>query len=62
MKLDLSKKSLREINKYLQDIDYKNNIRKFTISNPKGLHAICAGLKENITVTLHLNLPTKQVG
>ena len=50
MNFDLSKKPLREINTYLQNIDGKNNKRNYTISNPNGLHAICAGLKENISV------------
>ena len=52
MNFDLSKKPLREINTYLQNIDGKNNKRNYTISNPNGLHAICAGLKENIFITI----------
>ena len=52
MILDLSKKSLREINTHLQNIVRKNNKRDYVISNPNGLHAICAGLKENLSVTI----------
>ena len=49
MIFDLSKKPLREINTYLQDINHKDNRRNYTISNPGGFHAICAGLKEDIS-------------
>ena len=52
MNFDLSKKSLREINSYLQNIDHKNNTRKYVISNPNGLHAICAGLNKSMFVTI----------
>ena len=52
MDLDLNKKNLRYVNSYLQNIDSKNNNIKFTISNPNGTHAICAGLKLNISVLI----------
>jgi len=52
MIFDLSKKTLREINSYLQNINHKNNVRNYIISNPNGHHAICAGLKENISVNI----------
>ena len=47
MLFNLSKKSLSEVNTYLTEhIDNKNNKRNYTISNPNGLHAICAGLND----------------
>ena len=52
MNLDLKKLKLRSVNEKLQSIDRKKNSRKFTISNPEGNHAICAGLTENIEVTI----------
>ena len=52
MNLDLKKLKLRSVNEKLQSIDRKKNNRKFTISNPEGNHAICAGLTENIDVTI----------
>ena len=52
MNLDLKKLKLRSVNEKLQSIDRKKNSRKFTISNPEGNHAICAGLTENIDVTI----------
>ena len=51
--LDFKKNSLRKINSFLQNIDYKNNKREFTIKNPNGEHAICAGLKEDIHVKIN---------
>ena len=53
MNFDLSKKKLTDINKYLQNIDRKSNVRKFKIENPSGHHAICAGLKDDIDVTIN---------
>ena len=50
--LDFKKNSLRKINNYLQNINHKNNKRDFTIKNPSGEHAICAGLKEEISVMI----------
>ena len=52
MNLDLKKKKLREVNSFLQDVDRKNNQRKFEILNPQGQHAICAGLKDEIEVNI----------
>ena len=52
MNLDLKKKKLREVNSFLQDVDRKNNQRKFEILNPHGQHAICAGLKDEIEVNI----------
>ena len=51
--LDFKKNSLRKINSFLQNIDYKNNKREFAIKNPNGEHAICAGLKEDIHVKIN---------
>ena len=51
MNFDLNKKKLREVNNYLQNIDRKDNKRKFELSNPQGQHAICAGLKDEKGVT-----------
>ena len=53
MNFDLNKKKLTDINKYLQNIDRKSNVRKFKIENPSGHHAICAGLKDDIDVTIN---------
>ena len=53
MNFDLSKKKLSDINKYLQNIDRKSNVRKFKIENPSGHHAICAGLKDDIDVSIN---------
>ena len=50
--LDFKKNNLRSINNFLQNIDYKKNKRDFIIKNPNGNHAICAGLKEDISVTI----------
>ena len=50
--LDLKKNNLRSINNFLQNIDYKKNKRDFIVKNPNGNHAICAGLKEDISVTV----------
>jgi glutamate synthase domain-containing protein 3 len=51
--LDFKKNSLRKINSFLQNIDFKSNKRDFIIKNPSGEHAICAGLKENISVKIN---------
>ena len=51
--LDFKKNTLRKINNYLQNISYKNNKREFTVKNPSGHHAICAGLTENISVKIN---------
>ena len=72
VELNFKKNSLRKINSFLQNISYKSNKRDYTIKNPSGQHAICAGLKEDITVKIkghvgyycgavsytHLTLPT----
>ena len=50
--LDFKKNSLRNINNFLQNIDFKKNLRQFVIRNPSGNHAICAGLKEEISVKI----------
>ena len=50
--LDFKKNSLRNINNYLQNIDYKKNQREFLIQNPSGNHAICAGLNQDISVII----------
>tara|TARA_X000000368_G_C22971386_1_gene685631 strand:+ start:39 stop:734 length:696 start_codon:yes stop_codon:yes gene_type:complete len=50
--LDFKKNSLRKINNFLQNISYKNNKRNYVIKNPNGEHAVCAGLKEDISVNI----------
>ena len=50
--LDFKKNSLRKINNFLQNISFKNNKRDYVIKNPNGEHAVCAGLKEDISVTI----------
>ena len=50
--LDFKKNSLRKINSFLQNISYKNNKRDYLIKNPRGEHAVCAGLKEDISVNI----------
>ena len=52
MKLDLKKKKLRKINSTLQNLDNKNNERDFTIINPEGSHALCAGLNQEMKVLI----------
>ena len=52
MKLDLKKKKLREINNILQNLDVKKNERDFTIVNPEGSHALCAGLNQEMKVLI----------
>ena len=52
MKLDLKKLKLRTINEKLQNLDRKKNDRDFTITNPEGNHAICAGLTEEMSVNI----------
>ena len=50
--LDFKKNNLRKINSFLQNINNKNNNRNFVIKNPAGEHAICAGLKEEMSVLI----------
>ena len=52
MNFDLSKKSLTEVNSFLQKIDPKSNQREFVIKNPLGNHALCAGLQDEVQVTI----------
>tara|TARA_Y100000590_G_scaffold467157_1_gene645045 strand:+ start:2118 stop:2801 length:684 start_codon:yes stop_codon:yes gene_type:complete len=52
MKLDLKKIKLRKVNEILQDFDRRKNDRKFTVINPEGSHAVCAGLTEEIEVLI----------
>ena len=52
MNFDLSKKTLSEVNSFLQKIDLKSNQRDFVIKNPLGNHALCAGLQDEINVTI----------
>ena len=52
VELNFKKNSLRKINNFLQNINYKSNKRDYTINNPNGQHAVCAGLKEDITVKI----------
>ena len=52
MELDLKKLKLRNINDKLQNLDRKKNEREFTIINPEGNHAICAGLNNEMKVTI----------
>jgi len=50
--LDFKKNNLRKINSFLQNISRQNNKRDFVVKNPGGQHAICAGLKEEMSVTI----------
>ena len=52
MELDLKKLKLRNVNDKLQNLDRKKNERDFTIINPEGNHAICAGLNKEMNVTI----------
>ena len=52
MKLDLRKLKHRKENETLQSIDQKRNNMYDTILNPEVNHAICAGLTEDIDVTV----------
>ena len=52
MKLDLRKLKLRKVNETLQSINLKRNNKNYTILNPEGNHAICAGLTDDIDVTV----------
>ena len=52
MELDLKKIKLRDVNDKLQNLDRKQNQRDFNIINPEGNHAICAGLTEEMNVTI----------
>ena len=52
MKLDLKKLKLREVNEKLQSLDRKQNDRNFTIVNPEGNHALCAGLTDEININI----------
>ncbi len=52
MELDLKRLNLREVNEKLQNLDRKQNQRDFTIINPEGNHAVCAGLTEEMKVTI----------
>ena len=55
MNFDLNKKTLREVNQYLQKVDRKKNTRKFEILYPQGQLALCAGFKD-------FNLAIKESG
>ena len=50
IKLDLKKKTLREVNDLLQNLDPKSNLRNYLVANPTGNHAVCAGLKDEMEV------------
>ena len=52
MKLDLKKLKLREVNEKLQSLNRKKNDRDFTIVNPEGNHALCAGLTEEMNINI----------
>ena len=52
MELDLKKLKLRAINEKLQNLDRKKNERDFKIINPEGSHALCAGLTENMNISI----------
>ena len=52
IKLDLKKKTLREVNDLLQNLDPKSNLRNYLVSNPTGNHAVCAGLKDEMEVLI----------
>jgi len=52
MNLDLNKKRLREINQILQNVGRGKNNRSFQVLNPQGQHAICAGLKDDIEISI----------
>jgi len=52
MKLDLKKLKLRKVNEQLQSLDRKVNDRNFTIINPEGNHAVCAGLTEELNINI----------
>jgi len=52
MNLDLKKLKLRDVNEKLQNVGIKKNQRNYTITNPEGNHAICAGLKDDIDITI----------
>ena len=52
MNFDLNKIKLRDANSFLQNLSNKSTERNYTIFNPSGYHAICAGLKEDITVNI----------
>ena len=52
MELDLKKLELRNVNDKLQNLDRKSNERDFTIINPEGNHAICAGLDKEMNVII----------
>ena len=52
MKFDLKKKELREINSTLQNLEDKKNERDFTIINPEGSHALCAGLNQEMKILI----------
>ncbi len=52
MKLDLKKLKLRKTNDRLQNLDRKKNQRNFTILNPEGNHAVCAGLTQEMNISI----------
>ena len=62
MKLDLKKLKLREVNEKLQSLSRKKNDRDFTIVNPEGNHALCAGLTEemNIYIKGHVDITVRE--
>ena len=52
MNFDLNKKKLTLVNTYLQNVDNTYKHKKYKIINPNGLHAICAGLNQNIEINI----------
>lgn len=53
MELDLKKIELREINSKLQNLDKSHTEKNFTITNPKGCHALCVGLIQKMDVIIN---------
>ena len=56
MELDLKKIELREINSKLQNLDKSHTEKNFTITNPKGCHALCVGLIQKMDAVSYTHL------
>ncbi len=52
IEIDLSQNALREANQRLQAVAADDNARRFLLRNPRGAHAVAAGLKAPIEVTI----------
>ena len=63
--MTITYEDFKKVKKKLENLDVKKNERDFTIINPEGSHALCAGLNQSSAQISHFynseNLVGKQV-